>query len=126
MELGHVYIQPSNACRLIMDSNSQANENDQQVRVILPNKRKGEMFGLVEKLSGASRLTVMCEDGFTRNSRIPGKMKKRMWIREHDLVIVKPWEFQNERADVVYRYTQTQASYLSRNNLLPEVINIFK
>ena len=96
------------------------------VRVILPNKRRGEMFGIVEKLAGASHLNVMCEDGFTRNSRIPGKMKKRMWIREGDLVIVKPWQFQSEKADVVYRYTKTQASYLSRSNLLPEVINIFK
>ena len=101
-------------------------ENDSNIRVILPNRKKGEMFGLVEKLSGASRLNVMCEDGFTRNSRIPGKMKKRMWIREGDLVIVKPWEFQKDRADVVYRYTQTQAGYLIRNRILPEVINMFK
>ncbi|MHB8361510.1 MAG: translation initiation factor eIF-1A [Thermoplasmataceae archaeon] len=99
---------------------------DQAIRVILPNKRKGEMYGLVEKLSGASHLTVMCEDGFTRISRIPGKMKKRMWIKERDLVIIKPWQFQSEKADVVYRYTQTQAGYLSRNRLLPEVIDIFK
>lgn len=99
---------------------------EQAVRVVLPNKRKGEMFGIVERLAGASRLNVMCEDGFTRNCRIPGKMKKRMWIREGDLVVVKPWQFQNEKADVVYRYTQTQANYLSRSNLLPDVINIFK
>ncbi|MHB8395736.1 MAG: translation initiation factor eIF-1A [Thermoplasmataceae archaeon] len=101
-------------------------ETEANFRVILPNRKKGEMFGIVEKLSGASRLMVMCEDGFTRSSRIPGKMRKRMWIRENDLVVVKPWEFQNEKGDVVYRYTQTQASYLSRNKLLPEVINIFK
>ena len=107
---------------------NQGHEGDQDaaVRTILPNKKKGEMFGVVEKLSGASRLLVMCEDGFTRNARIPGKMKKRMWIREGDLVIVKPWDFQKEKADVEYRYTQTQASYLSRNNLLPEIIDIFK
>ena len=101
-------------------------EAEQAIRVVLPNKRKGEMFGIVEKLAGASRLNVMCEDGFTRNCRIPGKMKKRMWIREGDLVIVKPWPFQNEKADVVYRYTQTQANYLSRSRMLPDVINIFK
>ena len=100
--------------------------DDQAIRVILPNKRKGEMYGVVEKLSGASHLTVMCEDGFTRISRIPGKMKKRMWIKERDLVIIKPWQFQSEKADVVYRYTQTQAGYLSRNRLLPDVIDIFK
>ncbi len=108
------------------NGNGAESDSDYITRVILPNRKKGEMFGLVEKLSGASRLNVMCEDGFTRNSRIPGKMKKRMWIREGDLVIVKPWEFQKDRADVVYRYTQTQAGYLSRNRILPEVINTFK
>ncbi len=102
-----------------------ARGEETSIRVIMPNRRKGEMYGIVEKLSGASHLLVMCQDGFTRSCRIPGKMKKRMWIREGDLVIVKPWEFQNEKADVVYRYTQTQASYLSRNRLLPEIIDIF-
>lgn len=95
-------------------------------RTILPNRKKGELFGVVEKLLGASRMMVMCEDGVSRFTRIPGKMKRRMWIRERDLVIVKPWEFQREKADVVYRYTQTQASYLSRAKLLSEVIDIFK
>lgn len=109
-----------------MEETKDGNSPDTAVRVVLPNRKKGEMFGIVEKLSGASRLLVMCEDGFTRNSRIPGKMKKRMWIREGDLVIVKPWDFQRDKADVVYRYTQTQASYLSRNRVLPEIINIFK
>ena len=85
----------------------------------------GIFAGIVEKLSGASRLTVMCEDGSTRNCRIPGKMRKRMWIREGDLVIVKPWDFQNEKGDIVYRYTRTQASYLSRNKMLPEIIDVF-
>ncbi len=111
-----------------MNNSRTSHEGDVEniTRVILPNRKKGEIFGIVEKLSGASHLTVMCEDGFTRVTRIPGKMKKRMWIRERDLVIVKPWQFQNEKADIVYRYTHTQANYLSRNNLLPEVINIFK
>ncbi len=101
-------------------------EEENITRVIVPNKRKGELYGIVEKLSGASHLSVMCEDGYTRTTRIPGKMKKRMWIRENDLVIVKPWQFQTEKADIVYRYTKTQANYLSRNSALPELINIFK
>ncbi len=108
------------------DSNTHVGEDESAIRVILPNKKKGEMFGVVEKLAGASHVNVLCEDGFTRNTRIPGKMKKRMWIREGDLVIVKPWQFQTEKADVVYRYTQTQANYLSRSNVLPDVINVFK
>jgi len=100
--------------------------NEDLSRVILPNANKGEMFGIVEKMLGSSRLTVMCADGKSRVGRIPGKIRKKMWIKEGDLVIVKPWSFQDDRADVTYRYTKTQASYLSRNKILPEILDVFK
>jgi translation initiation factor 1A len=57
--------------------------------------------------------------------RIPGKLRKRMWIRQGDLLIIKPWEFQDDKADIVWRYTKTQAISLAKKRMLPEVINIF-
>jgi len=95
------------------------------MRVILPDKRKGEMFGIADQIVGGSRIMVVCADGRTRLARIPGKMKRRMWIREGDLVIVSVWEFQDDKADVKYRYTKTQASNLSRRGLVPDSIDIF-
>jgi translation initiation factor 1A len=95
------------------------------VRVKLPNKKKGEIFGIADQLLGASHIKVMCADSKSRMARIPGKMKKRMWIREGDLIIIRPWSFQDEKADVVWRYTKTQASYLSRKKMIPDIINIF-
>ncbi len=100
--------------------------NEELSRVILPNPNKGELFGIVEKMLGSSRLTVMCADGKSRVGRIPGKIRKKMWIKEGDLVIVKPWSFQDDRADVTFRYTKTQATYLSRNKILPEILDVFK
>ncbi len=94
---------------------------DGYVRLRLPKKGKGEIFSLAEQLLGASRIRVMCEDGKSRLGRIPGKIKKRMWIREGDLLIVRPWEFQDEKADIIYRYTKTQASSLKRKRLLPQI-----
>ena len=85
----------------------------------------GEIFGIADQLLGASKIRVLCADGKSRLGRIPGKLKKRMWIREGDLIIIKPWEFQDEKADVVWRYTKTQANYLSRKKMIPDVINIF-
>ncbi len=95
------------------------------VRVKLPDKKLSELFGVADQLMGGSRLKVMCEDGQSRLARIPGKMKRRMWIREGDLVIVKPWEFQEEKADVVWRYTKTQAQYLARRGMVPKQIDIY-
>jgi translation initiation factor 1A len=50
--------------------------------------------------------------------RIPGKIRKRLWIRENDVVIVRPWAVQGEeKGDVVYRYTRTQVEWLRRKGL---------
>lgn len=91
------------------------------VRLRRPYKDMGEIFGIAEQLLGASRIKVMCADGKSRLGRIPGKIKKRMWIREGDLLIVKPWEFQDDKADIIYRYTKTQASSLKRKMMLPSI-----
>jgi len=95
------------------------------VRVRLPKRREGEILGVANQLLGASRIRVMCADGKARLGRIPGKIKKRMWIREGDLVILRPWSFQEDKADILYRYTKTQATYMSRKNLIPKSIDIF-
>lgn len=95
------------------------------VRGPLPDKKRGDMFGIASQLQGGSRLRVNCEDGRSRLARIPGKMKRRMWIREGDLVIVRPWQFQDEKCDIVFRYTKTQAAYLSRRGLIPRQIDVF-
>lgn len=95
------------------------------VRVRLPHRKHYELFGIAEQLLGASRIKVVCADGKSRMGRVPGKLRKRMWIREGDLVIVRPWEFQDEKADITYRYTKTQASYLSRKGVLPPTLDVF-
>lgn len=95
------------------------------VRVRLPRKNSGEMFAIADQLLGASRIKVMCADGKARLGRIPGKLRKRMWIREGDLLIVKPWDFQAEKANILYRYTKTQATYLSRKGKIPKLVDIF-
>ncbi len=87
-------------------------------RVRLPHSQDREMFGHVENLLGANRLKVRCIDGKVRMARIPGKMKKRIWIREGDLVIIVPWEIQDEKADVVWRYTAPQVDWLERKGYL--------
>lgn len=95
------------------------------VRVRLPNKFKGEIFAVTDQIMGGSRLRVICEDGTTRLARIPGKLRRRMWIREGDLLIVAPWDFQQEKADVRFRYTATQSAHLSRQGKIPESIDVF-
>lgn len=98
-------------------------EEEVYVRIRLP--RKGEIFGVADQLLGASRIKVVCADGKSRMGRIPGKIRKRLWIRTGDLVIVRPWSFQDEKSDIVWRYTKTQAANLSRKRLIPKELDMF-
>ena len=96
-----------------------------KTRVKMPNSKINEMFALAEQILGGRRVTILCEDGETRLARIPGKMRRRQWVREGDLIIVWPWDFQDSKADVKHRYTKTQAMYLSRKGVLPDDVDVF-
>ena len=107
------------------DDEASGLESDEAVnRYRMPDVRNREMFAIADQLMGASKLRVMCEDGKSRMARIPGKMKRRMWIKPGDLVIVKPWDFQDDKADVKYRYVRTQAVNLSRRKKIPELLDV--
>ena len=96
-----------------------------KIRVKMPNKKVNEMFALAEQILGGRRVSVLCADGETRLARIPGKMRRRQWVREGDLIIVWPWDFQDAKADVKHRYSKTQSMYLSRKGVLPESVDMF-
>ena len=93
-------------------------EDEVITRVRTPNTNEGEILGTVVSMVGANRIVVRCADGVTRMCRIPGKMKKRIWIREGDVIIIVPWDFQNEKGDVVWRYTGPQVNWLERKGFL--------
>ncbi|MEM5778607.1 MAG: translation initiation factor eIF-1A [Candidatus Aenigmatarchaeota archaeon] len=90
------------------------------IRVRIP--QKNEILGIVKNNLGGSRFEVKCNDGFTRICRIPGKLKKNIWIRVGDLVIVKPWEVQsNERGDIIWMYTKAQAIWLEKKGFVKSI-----
>lgn len=100
-------------------------EEGEYTRLPLPNRNNKEMFAIADRLMGGSRINVICADGKSRMARIPGRIKRKQRVRAGDLVIIKPWDIQNEKADIVFRYRRTQAMALSRRKLLPEAIDVF-
>lgn len=65
-----------------------------------------ELLGKVSRIAGASKFFVRCADGKERLCTIPGRLRRAFWIKEGDVVIVKPWVVQtDERGDIVWRYS---------------------
>lgn len=104
---------------------AQMEAGDEKIRVKVPNERVNEMFAIADQILGGRRIRAICADGEERITRIPGKMRRRQWVREGDLIIIQPWDFQPSKADVKMRYTKTQSLYLSRKGVLPEIVDVF-
>ena len=90
---------------------------EEELRVRIP--EKNEVLGIVEEMLGAGRMRVRCQDNKIRLCRVIGKLRKRMWIKVGDVVLVRPWEIQgDERGDIVYRYLSTEALWLRKKGIL--------
>lgn len=82
-----------------------------------------DVYGVVVKMYGYDRVLVECSDGKTRLCRIRGQLKRRIWIKEGDLVLVSPWDFQRDkRGDVWWRFTRGQALKLAEKGVLPDFL----
>ncbi len=86
-------------------------------RTKLPRGR--QVFGLVDQRLGGTRMNVRCLDGKMRLCRIPGRFKRRLWVREGDTVLVEPWELGgDERGDILYKYSKAQVQWLKKKGFL--------
>ena len=102
----------------VMGKRQVKNESDLK-EMRLP--EEGELYGRVLKMLGGENVMVKCTDGVTRRGRIRGKLKRRVWIRDNDIVISAPWDFkENERGDIVWRFTLPQMEWLKDNNHIPK------
>ncbi len=94
------------------------NENqEEEIRVRFPSGK--QVLGYVEQLVGGKRMYVECSDGKRRLCRVPGRLKRRLWIREGDYVIVEPWDVQgDERGDIIWKYRSVQVGILRKKGYL--------
>ncbi len=92
-------------------------EQQEITRVKMP--RGKECFGVVQQRLGGSRMRVLCLDGKSRICRIPGRLKRSLWVRESNIVIVEPWEIGgDEKGDIIYKYRKAQVDFLRKKGHL--------
>lgn len=97
-----------------------------QVVIRVRTPREGEVIGVVDQRVGGNRTIVKCLDDKERNCRIPGALRRKLWIRPGDIVIVKSWEFEGDKkGDILFKYTPAQIEFLKRKGLLNEIQSEF-
>lgn len=106
-------------------SNRSSDEENQVIRVRIPQGK--EVLGIVQQRLGGSRMRVSCLDGKERICRIPGSLRRALWVRENDVVIVEPWELGGDaKGDVVYKYRgKAEVEFLRKKGYLKNLENEF-
>lgn len=98
-----------------MDKNTDEEQPMQRVRI----PRGNEVIGKVDQRVGANRMLVSCFDGKQRNCRVPGRMKRKLWIRPGNIILIQPWEFEGDKkGDIIFSYTPTMIQWLERKGYL--------
>ena len=92
------------------------NEDQKIVKARLP--KGNEIMGIVEQRLGGNKMMVNCFDGKARNCRVPGRLRRKLWLRPNDVVIIEPWELDENRGDVIFKYRPNQVRWLKKNNYL--------
>ncbi len=97
-------------------------QNEDSSRVRMP---KGKQFiGIVEKRLGGSRMSIRSNTGKDIMARVPGRAKKYLWIREGDIVLLEPWELDDDKADLIYKFKPNEIKVLEKKGILTNLENV--
>jgi len=92
-------------------------EGEEKVtRARIPRGR--EVIGIIEQRLGGNKMMVNCLDGKKRNCRVPGRLKRKLWLRPNDIVIIEPWDLDLNKGDIIFKYRMSQVEWLKRNGYL--------
>jgi len=106
----------------VSDEQNAVNPEGQEEFVRVRTPRGKELLGILEQRLGGSRCRVRCLDGKTRNCRIPGRLKRKLWVRDNDVLLIEPWEFDgDEKGDIVFKYKPNQVMWLQKNGFLDKL-----
>lgn len=99
------------------------NENEADKRELIF-KEDGQEYAQVSKMLGNGRLNAICFDGVIRLCHIRGKLRKKVWINQGDIVLIGLRDYQDAKADVILKYNSDEARNLKTYGELPESAKI--
>lgn len=79
-----------------------------------------EEYAQITKMLGDRKIMVMLPDKSENLAVIPGRFRKRCWMKVGDVLIVSRREFQSGKLDVIYKYNDDETRKLAKDYEIPE------
>lgn len=104
--------------------NRRRGKNENEEKRELQFKEDGQEYAQVTRMLGNGRLEAMCFDGTKRLCHIRGKLRKKVWVNQGDIILVGLRDYQDGKGDVILRYNAEEARNLKAYGELPETARI--
>ena len=85
-------------------------------------EKEFQEYAQVTKALGNCRFEVLCFDGKKRLATMCGKMRKRVFVNQNNLVLVSLREWQDDKCDIIEKYNDSDVQKFKQQKLIPDFI----
>ena len=85
-------------------------------------KEDGESYGQIIKILGNGRFEARCDDHIVRICHVRGKLHKKVWINNEDIVLISKRSFEDKKADIIFKYTPDEVRKLKSLGELTDLV----
>ena len=85
-------------------------------------ENESQEYALIKKALGNCRFEVLCFDGKTRLATMCGKMRKRVFVNQDELVLVSLRDWQDSKCDIIDKYNSNDIKKLKQLKCIPDFI----
>ena len=76
-------------------------------------ENESQEYAQITSALGNCRFDVLCFDGKSRLATMCGKMRKRVFVNQGELILVSLRDWQDSKCDIIDKYNQMLLSYLT-------------
>ena len=106
-----------------MTNNKRKNKKKPNVEVkkrVLQIKDDFEDYAKITKMLGDRRVLLKLPDTTELIGIIPGRFRKRCWMKVGDIVLVSIREFQKDKVDIIHKYDDSEIKILVKQLEIPQ------
>ena len=97
------------------------NKPNEEKRNLIEADLDNQVYGTIEKALGSRFFEVNCLDNKKRRCKV---RKKRMKVKVSDTVIISLREFDENNADIIYKYEDYEVRVLQKKGIIPENVSV--
>jgi translation initiation factor 1A len=98
--------------------------NEEDRKLVFKDEEQFQEYAQITKVLGSGRFEVQCFDSKTRLATIRGNMRKKVWVKSGDLILVSLREYEDAKCDIIYLYKPKEVKKLKSLHEIPENVKV--